>query len=193
MKCHQCEKPVFYNYTDGTSLCLDCAYKASKIRNMEFLRNAAMMNLALDDMDAITGIYSPTGRIPVNWLAMAAKGEEKKVYNNIHINQSSVGILNTGDLAKIDAVITLTKGTDVELIGKEIENLTQVIIDASDVQGNDKKEIIDLVQSLAEQIQSSRKRSVLVSLLHGLEARIQTVSAAIPIYEKLRPLVERLF
>jgi hypothetical protein len=119
--------------------------------------------------------------------------EEKKVYNNIHINQSSVGILNTGDLAKIDAVITLTKGTDVELIGKEIENLTQVIIDASDVQGNDKKEIIDLVQSLAEQIQSSRKRSVLVSLLYGLEARIQTVSAAIPIYEKLRPLVERLF
>jgi hypothetical protein len=115
------------------------------------------------------------------------------VYNNIHINLSSVGILNTGDLAKIDAVITLTKGTDVELIGKEIENLTQVIIDASDVQGNDKKEIIDLVQSLAEQIQSSRKRSVLVSLLYGLEARIQTVSAAIPIYEKLRPLVERLF
>lgn len=152
-----------------------------------------MMNLALDDMDAIMGIYSPTGRIPVNWLAMGAKGEEKKVYSNIHINQSSVGILNTGDLAKIDAVITLTKGTDVELIGKEIENLTQVIIDASDVQGNDKKEIIDLVQSLAEQIQSSRKRSVLVSLLYGLEARIQTVSAAIPIYEKLRPLVERLF
>ncbi len=50
MKCHQCQKPVFYDLEDVVA-CLDCYYKIVQINNIRFLQAAAMANQALDDMD----------------------------------------------------------------------------------------------------------------------------------------------
>jgi hypothetical protein len=65
---------------------------------MQFLQHAAMMNQAMDDMDEISGLPASGGRIPVAALAGAMK--KGSTYNNININNSTVGILNTGDLAR---------------------------------------------------------------------------------------------
>lgn len=191
MKCNQCEKPALYQY-ENIHFCLDCYHKIIQINNIQFLQAAAMANQALDDMDMVTGMRTTGGRVPVAALAMAARGSDRNVYNNIKINQSTVGILNTGDLAKIDAVITLSKETDIEQIGMQLKELTQAIVDSKENSDNEKQELIDLVRSIAEQIQSSRKKSVIISLLKGFEARIQTVSAAIPIYEKMKPMIQAL-
>jgi hypothetical protein len=192
MKCHQCEKAAFYQLEQNVVVCLHCYYKIEQIRNMQFLQNAAMANQALDDMEMISGIRIAGGRVPVAALAIAARGGDRNVYNNIKINHSTVGVINTGDLAKIDAVITLTKETDIEQIGQQLNELTQVILDSEEKQDNEKQELIDLVRSIAEQLQSGRKRSVILSLLSGFEQRIQTISAAIPIYEKMKHMIEAL-
>ncbi len=106
MRCYQCPKPAMYGVTEqNVPLCLDCWHKWQLTWHMQFLQNAAMMNQAMDDMDSISGI-STGGRIPVTALANAM--QKRHVYNNIRISNSTVGVLNTGDLAKIDAVITLT-------------------------------------------------------------------------------------
>jgi hypothetical protein len=139
---------------------------------MLFLQNAAMMNQAMDDMDEISGISLGGGRIPVAALAGAMKSGS--VYNNIRISNSTVGVFSTGDLARIDAVITLTKDTDVEAIGETLKNLTQTIIDTRDIDHNAKRELVELIQSLAEQVvgsQGARKPSVIMTLVRGIEER----------------------
>jgi hypothetical protein len=193
MKCHQCERPAFYELEGRIRVCLDCYYKINQIHNIQFLQNAAMANQALDDMDMISGMRTVGGRVPIAALAAATRGADRTVYNNIKISQSTVGVINTGDLAKIDAVITLTKETDAEQIGVYLQELTQVILDSQKSTIADRQELIDLIKSLAEQIQSARKKSVTLSLLKGIEERIQTISAAIPVYEKMKPIVEALY
>jgi hypothetical protein len=180
MRCNQCPRPAIYQVSDQRiPLCLDCYHKFQTINHMQFLQNAAMMNQALDDMDEISGIASGGGRIPV---AEMAKAMQKKapVYNNIRIHNSTVGVLNTGDLARIDAVITLTKDTDVEAVGDKLRALTQAVIDSAELAAESRKEIVDLLQSLSEQVigsQSQRKPSVIFALMKAIEERAKGVAA----------------
>src|ERR1700680_2785548 len=142
MSCQQCNRPAMYQ-VEGTPLCLDCYHKWQSANYMQFLMNAAMMNQSMDDMDEISGIRLGGGRIPVAEMAKAM--QKRPVYNNIKISNSTVGVLNTGDLARIDAVITLTKHTDVEGVGEQLKGLTQAIIDSKEFDDAAKKEMIDLI------------------------------------------------
>jgi uncharacterized Zn ribbon protein len=121
MKCHQCERPALYEVGD-IPLCLECWSKLQEANFREFLMNAAMANQALDDMDAVTGIRSVEGRIPV--AAMAGAFRRGSVYNNINVSNAQIGVINTGDLAKIDAAITLSAGSDADAIGRIVKDLT---------------------------------------------------------------------
>jgi hypothetical protein len=176
---------------NGPALCLACADKLQSILDRQFIQNAAMMNAALDDMDAAVGMTLPGGRVPVTAIALAMKG--KSVLNNIQITNSNVGMLNTGDLARIDAVITLTKNTDVETIGSQIQKLTQSIVNAADVAPAHKKEMLDLVQTLGEQVVGPRKPSVIKALLISIEDRAKGAAAIFSVVQGLSAAIKSLF
>jgi hypothetical protein len=98
-------------------------------------------------------------------------------------------------LAKIDAVITLTKDTEVEAIGDTLGDLTQVIIDA-DIERKVKKDLIELIQSLAEQVvgsQGPRKPSVIMTLLRGIEERAKGIVAISTVVHQLGAVVMKMF
>jgi hypothetical protein len=151
-----------------------------------------MLNLAHDEMDYIVGGIAPSiGRIPVGEIARAMKG--KTILNNINIANSSVGLVNTGDLARIDAAITLTKSTDVEAIGAQLQKLTQAILDSKDMGKAQTAQMLDLVQSLADQVVRERKRSVIGALLKSIEDRAQGLAAIVTIVEGLSSAIKILF
>jgi hypothetical protein len=100
--------------------------------------NAAMLNQAQDQMDRMMPIGPPSARIPVAAMAGAFQ-RGNAVYNNINVTNSQVGVINTGDLAKIDAAITMTAGTDVDAIGRQLRELTQAVVDAADIASEQKK------------------------------------------------------
>ena len=191
MRCHQCDRPAIWDTGEGKVLCLDCAEKLQSIQHRQLLFLAAMTDQALDDMDAVVGLPQSGGRIPVREIALAMKG--KSVLNNIHITNSSVGVLNTGDLARIDAVITLTKNTNVETIGTQLQKLTQSMVDSSDLEQAQKKELLDLVQALAEQVVGARKPSVIKSLLTSIEDRAKGMAAIFSVVQVLSAAVRGLF
>jgi hypothetical protein len=150
-----------------------------------------MANQAFDDMEAAVGMRLSGGRIPVNEIALAMKG--RTVLNNIHITNSNVGLLNTGDLARIDAVIELTKNTDVETIGVQLQKLTQSIVDSPDLEPAQKKELLDLVQELGEQLVRARKPSVINALLTSIEDRAKGMAAIFSVVQALSAAIRGLF
>jgi len=178
---------------NGPPLCLACADKMQSILDRQFIQNAAMMNMAADEMDAATGFMLPSGRIPVGEIAKAIKG--RAVLNNITINNSNVGMLNAGDfsLAKIDAVITIAKGTDVEAVGNQLQSLTQAILDTAKINADQKKELLDLVQALGEQVVGPGKRSVIKSIMKGIEDRAQGLAAVFEIAKTLSAIINKYF
>jgi hypothetical protein len=68
-----------------------------------------MLNHASDSMDnMLGGLGPPSPRIPVEAIARAAS--MARTYNNISISNSNVGVVNTENLARIDAAITIRRG-----------------------------------------------------------------------------------
>jgi hypothetical protein len=188
MRCQQCTRPAIYQVGDhAVPLCIDCYSKLEEANFRKFLMNAALMNQAMDHMDEVTGLGITGGRIPVAALAGALR--RGNVYNNINVSNSQIGVISTGDLAKIDAAITLTSGSDADQIGRYLRELTQAVVDASDVDQEGKKELIELIQ----QIVSARKKPVIASLLRSIEERAQGAAAIIQVFSALKGAIVSLF
>ena len=175
VKCNQCDRPAIYRVGDAdVPLCLDCWNKFQSAHYMQFLINAASANQALDHMDFISGFHTRGGRIPVAELARAiVKGP---VHNSFNISNSNVGLINTGDLARIQAVVDFTKTTDIEAIGEGIRNLTQAVVDATDIAAQDKRAMIELIQAFGEQAVRSKKPSAM-AILKAIEDRAKGIAS----------------
>lgn len=190
MKCQQCDRPAWYEYQNGGRLCLHCGRLLADINFRDQLMNMAGANQALDDMDAVSGINLGGGRFPVAALAMAIRGPVTQ--NNITISGSSVGVINTGDLAKINAVITITEGSDAEPLGLAIQQLTQAVLDSNQVASETKRELVDLISALSEQVTQRRSKSVMAMILKGIDERVKSVNAIWSLYDHVAKLVESL-
>lgn len=184
MKCHQCERPALFRIGDpGVPVCLDCYAKWSHIMNMQFLQNAAMMNQALDDMDMVTGFHTPGGRMPVQALARAM--QRSHTLNNFNISGSQIGVLNTGSIQRIDAAITLSQGSDAELIGSQIKALTEAVIGSDGLDSAQKNEVLDLTETLAEEVVGKRKPATINAVMKAITEKVTNVAALVAAAEKL--------
>jgi hypothetical protein len=200
MKCQQCERPAFYDLGDQRGdqripLCLDCYSKLveanSKVEEAnfrKFLMTAAVANQAMDQnpFGSLLG-----GRIPV--AAIAGAFRRGSVYNNINVSNAQIGVINTGDLAKIDAAITMTAGSDADAVGRIVKGLTEAIVNAQDIAAENKKELVEIIQALSEQIVSSRKKSVIMSLMTAIEERAKGMHAIVQLVSSLKGAIGLLF
>jgi hypothetical protein len=147
-------------------LCIACWSLVEDIQFRKWLQLSAMSNQALDDMDAMMPFGSSGGRIPVSDIARAAS--RSRTYNNIHITNSSVGVLNTGNLARIDAAITMSVGTETAEFGARLKDLTDAIVNDSALNAELKQQMIEVVQAISDQAIGNKKPSeVVVTTLFG--------------------------
>jgi hypothetical protein len=173
-------------------LCLDCWNKLQSTNYMQFLLAAAGANQAADDMDAMMPIGLTGGRIPVVALANAvAKGSS--VSNHINISNSNVGVVNTGDLARINAAITISQKSDVAGVGLQIKALTEEIIKSKEASKVEKQELVELVEALAMEVVGTRKKPVILSLLTSIEERAKGFSAIYAAAQTLSSLAQAIF
>ena len=171
-------------------LCLSCYAKWSHIQSMQFLQNAAMMNQAMDHMDMVTGLPSTKGRLPVQALARAM--QKGHTLNNFTISQSQIGVLNTGSIEKIDAAITLSRGSDVELIGEELKALTEAVIQSAELDQSEKNDVLDLTETLSEEVVGKRKPATIGAIMKGITEKVKGAAALAGAAEKLRKALEAL-
>jgi hypothetical protein len=175
-KCSQCQTTAFY-HVEGTPLCLSCWEIYEGIQFRSWLQNSAMINHASESMDYMVPIGPPSPRIPVEIIARAAS--VAKTYNNISISNSSVGVVNTGNLARIDAAITMSKGRETEEFGARLKDLTQAILADTTASKKLKQEMVEVVQAISDQaIGSKQPSSTVVTTLFG---RLKEMSADVSI------------
>lgn len=145
-----------------------------------------MLNQSLDDIDFVAPWAPSHGRIPVAEIAKAASGA--RAYTNIHIANSNVGVVSTGNLARIDAAITITTGTDQEEFGARLKDLTDAIVNEASLNGDMRQQMVEVVQAISDQVIASKKPSkVVVSALFGRLKDMATNTTVIVVaVEKLR-------
>jgi hypothetical protein len=85
-----------------------------------------------------------------------------RTYDNITISNSSVGLINTGNLARIDAAITMSKGTDGEEFGARLKDLTEAILADTQTSKELKQQLIEVAQAISDQAIGNKRPSAIV-------------------------------
>ena len=113
--------------------------------------------------------------------------------NNISISNSQIGVLNTGSIEKIDAAITLSKGTDAEIVARHINNLIDAVIQSNDIDNNEKNEIIDLAESLSDQIVRHQKIIIIKTIINAIKDRIGEIPSLYMVVNDLFSSINDMF
>jgi hypothetical protein len=117
------------------------------------LRNAAIgSNAAAQQMDFVSGLRNLTPRMQVPDLPPAPL-----TLNNIRVDRSTVGAINAGEVAGIDVSITVLEQAGNKNVSEALKQLTQAIVDASDISKESKSQTLDQVAYLSEQAAAAAK------------------------------------
>ena len=104
MKCYQCFKPAMYQVNNQKiPLCLDCYFKFSQINQREIENNERLINFSFDQMDSIVGFGTSGPKFPPRPQPVYISGVKM---NNISVNNSVVGTINTGSIETVDQSIS---------------------------------------------------------------------------------------
>jgi hypothetical protein len=170
-------------------LCVDCYYKLTVAQTLQ-LRNAVMhMNHAAAEMDFVSGLRNFTPRMQVPDLPPAPM-----TLNNIKVDHSVVGSINTGDVATIDVSITYLNQAGNKDVSNVLKALTEAIVNA--LAQPDKSKMLDQVAYLSEQAVAAakeRKPGMINAALAAITQAATTVSAVATAWNAAEPVLKAHF
>lgn len=172
-------------------LCLSCnALMQQTIeKNVQMLREE--MNHSMDSIDSMFGI--PTGaRYPTKRPVLVSSN----TVNHIAINNSQVGVLNTGNIQNLNQTIDSLYSASQKDLAENIKKFSEVIIaeaKLNDAQKSEVLESLDIITKELFQKPESRKKSV-VKVLMGQIAGITGFAAdALAVWQVLHPMLQKFF
>lgn len=195
MQCYQCGRPPMYQIViDGhkVNLCIDCQLKMEQIRSRQNEETERIINYLSDNMSAIAGIPSNGPRFPERTTINA----EGTVLNNIHIQDSQIGVVNTGIVQTIDAAVTTIRESGNNDLSRAITELTEAVIGDESLPEKNQKEALDLVGIVSAEAslpKEDRRKAMIRPLVKEIGVLLQGSAAASVIYDKVLPMLQVLF
>jgi hypothetical protein len=150
---------------ESIPLCLNCYFKLSQINQQEAETHERMLNYLSDEMDEIVGLPSTGPRFPPRPQPVYVGGVK---LNNISVNNSVVGTINTGSISNIDQSISALIQLGEQGIAEAIKEFSEGILQSNDLTRNQLNELIEILSVLAKEAatpQESRENTVVQTLL----------------------------
>lgn len=184
-KCSQCDKPAVLG-----DLCVDHYYKLQQAIYLQSSMVAAMQNLLAAQLDAGTGYLVHHSRIIIPPPPSIG---DNVTFNNINIDRSTVGAINTGILSNLDVSMDLAKSKGEDELAAAIKELTQAIYDSKEVDDSFKNDILDQLQFIVAQATAepeNRSTGLVKSVLAGIRSSISVVAGLLAIWDRVEPLIK---
>ncbi|NPT36324.1 hypothetical protein [Paraburkholderia xenovorans] len=188
--CGQCGKPAVAA-VNNVALCVDCYHRFEVARTLGFRIAAIGMNHAAAEMDTIAPFGPSTPRIQVPDIP---KGPI--ILNNIKVDNSTVGSINTGNVASIDVNITYLKEGGNEKISEALKQLTEAIVNDGRLSTQDKEPLLDQIAFLSEQAAAAakdRRPGMIKAAFVALNSAAPTISAFASVWTAIAPLLQSHF
>jgi hypothetical protein len=189
--CANCGKPAIV-LLDGYPACIDCKYKLDIGQWMQFAQNAAMVNFAAQEMDAVVGFgSSPTIQIPRAPMPPIN-------YNNqtVSVSGGNVGVINFGNVHDIQVNLqSLTESGSQDIV-EPLAKLTDAILNAKEADGPTKNELLEQVATLtalATAKPEERKPGVVKALLSAIKDGAGAINSAAGAWTAVEPLLKGHF
>ncbi len=190
--CGNCGKPAIV-LLGGYPACIDCKYKHDMGQWMQFAQNAAMMNLAAAEMDAVVGIGPPTPTIQIPRAPVPPIN-----YNNqsVTVTGGNVGAINFGNVNDIKVSLQSLVETGSPDMVEPLMKLTDAILNAQDADDPTKNELLDQIATLTALANSKpeeRKPGVVKALFSGIGQGAQAIGSVAGAWTAVAPLLKGHF
>ena len=192
MKCNQCDKPAVVIYGEGKSrigLCLDCNLKFQQAQDMQMRRHAEYMNFLAGQIEMSLGMHGFIPRYHVQ-QPIIHQGEYK--LNNININNSIVGSVNTGTVQSIDVSLSVIKKHGDNEIAQAIKEITEKIIQSTQLDDSQRNEVLEQLSFISEQItkpKEQRSASLLKPIGTAIGSTLSGFNDLLDVWDKLKTLL----
>jgi len=185
--CAQCGKPALMR-ENNVPLCIDCCAKVEYIHQLRLTRLVDLLNYNSAQIDSSLG-FSISPKMN-NFSPQPPSGT--LFLNNISIDRSTIGSINTGTIQNLDNTLTIFKDQNQVELADSIKKFTEAVIQSNEIAEEVRQEIIEGISYIADQITKSkqeRKSTITKTLLERLPTILQTASGLITLWKQIEPLV----
>jgi hypothetical protein len=141
-------------------------------------------------MDMVTGI-GVTPRMQMPEIPKAPI-----IMNNIHVKDSVVGSINTGNVQTVDVNITVLEQAGNKQIAEALQKLTQAIVDEEKLRTDDKNDLLDQVAYLSGQASAAakdRKKGMIKAAVEAIKTGATAVTSLKTIWDTVEPIISQFF
>lgn len=195
MKCHNCSNQAMFLVGPEDArcpLCLDCHAK--------FVQTLALQNDMLErEMNYLVGMAEAT----VGFPGILPRFPQRQVVqmgditlNNIKIDRSTIGVLNTGTIGTVDAAVTALQQTGDTASAQIFKSLTEAVARDRQLTPETKNQILDLLSLLSTEATAPRERrrsGAMLPLLEKLSNLLSGAAALAQLWAQYGPALQRLF
>ncbi|MGO1068427.1 hypothetical protein [Lysobacter sp. CA199] len=197
MKCYQCISPAMYTVGEqNIPLCLDCYFKFSQIQQQELESLERAVNYSSDEIAFATGMpgfgaHFP--RFPPRPKPTFIQGVKM---NNISVQNSVIGTINTGSIGTVDQSISALISTGQPDAAEAVKAISEAVLKSADLTGNQKNDLIDILSVVAKEAATpieSRKSGVALALIDKAEKITGLANDITDICQKWWPALVAVF
>jgi hypothetical protein len=186
-ECGQCGR-AFKVPINDIGLCIDCFERLKMLQNQELLASMMQANMAAEEMDNIAPWGPSTPRYDVN--AYADTIRRQSIMNNIRIENSNIGVVNTGNIENLNQNIQFLGALNKDL-AYEISNFSKAVLE-SPLAKEGKSEAIDNISYVADQCakpEGKRNKSVLKNAISAITAIVSTSADLAQLWETVKEML----
>ena len=182
-----------YN-VEGHLLCLHCSATWQRMLREQMADQIRMVNYITAEMEAIVGLPGTMPRIELPAPPVVHTGA--MTLNNIHVNDSVVGVINTGQVRQLDVAVDAIRDAGGGPLAEALRILSQAVLDTEELAPEQKREAVEHLAFLAEQAvlpKDQRQRSIGKVVIGALAEVLNAAASAVTLWPHVRPLLESLF
>ena len=146
-------------------LCLDCYFKLTQIQQRDLESNERMLNYLSDEIASQVGMPPMGPRFPPRPQPVHVGGIK---LNNISVNNSVVGTINTGSIGSVDQSISALVQLGEPALAEAIKSLSEAILQSADLTRSQRNELVEIMSVLAKEAatpKEARRSTVAQTLL----------------------------
>lgn len=192
-KCNQCSTPAVWDIK-GIYLCINCYATLQQANYLQFAQLASTYNAVLEDFYETAGLPITGGKVQIPMPTTINAGET--TFNNIRVNDSVVGSINTGNVQKLDVSVSAMRAENRENLANAIQQLTEAILNTSDLEPDSKDSALECLSFLSDQAitpEAERKTTVGKTIIPTLENILLKSERIAKLWSKVKSLFEMLF
>jgi hypothetical protein len=151
-----------------------------------------MLNYLAGQMEATVGLPRILPRFPERRPAQIGG----VTLNHINIDRSTIGVLNTGNIERVDAAVTVLKQQGASQAGEMLKHMTEAVATAREVDAAKRNEMLELLSVLANeaaQPPEKRRPAAMRPLLSEMANLVSGSASLLQLWQHFAPALAGLF